>query len=108
MPGREERKAANEAYFRDLNERVEEQVKEFAGDDATFNVLCECSSMGCVRRIAVTPAEYDETHGDPRHFIVVHGHVDAEIEDLVNRTDRYEVVRKRGRAAVVAEEAADT
>jgi hypothetical protein len=30
------------------------------------------------------------------------GHVLAEIEDVVLRTDRYEIVRKRGHAATVA------
>ena len=96
----------NEAYLRDVNERVEEQVKDIAGEQATFNILCECSLLTCTRRIVVTPAEYEMLHEDPRQFIVAPGHVDAKIEDSVTGNDRFEVVRKRGQAGVVAEEIA--
>lgn len=96
----------NEAYFRDVNERVVEEVKDLAGEQAAFNILCECSSLQCAQRIVITPAEYELLHEDPKQFIVALGHVEYEIEDSVTRTDRYEVVLKRGHAGVVAEEAA--
>ena len=38
--------------------------------------------------------------------MVALGHVESEIEDSVTQNDRYEVVRKRGQAGVIAEEAA--
>ena len=107
MSEREERLATNEAYFRSVNERVEEQVKNVAGEDARFNILCECSSMACAERIAVTPAEYEQAHADPRQFIVAHGHAHHEIEDSVIQTDRFEIVRKHGDAGDVAAQAAD-
>ena len=97
----------NEAYFRDANERVQEQVKDIAGDHAPFNIVCECSSLTCAERIGITPAEYELLHEDPRQFIVALVHVEHEIEDSVTRNDRFEVVRKRGQAGVVAEDAAD-
>ena len=106
MSKREERLATNEAYFRSVNERVEEQVRTVAGEDATFNILCECSSMACAERIAVTPAEYEQAHADPRRFIVAHGHAQYEIEDSVLQTDRFEIVRKHGDAGDVAAQAA--
>jgi hypothetical protein len=96
----------NEAYFRDVNERIEEQVKDIAGQQAIFNILCECSSVTCAQRIVITPAEYELLHEDPRQFIVAPGHVENEIEDSVTRNDRFEVVRKRGQAGVIAEEIA--
>jgi hypothetical protein len=98
--------ASNEAYFRDVNERIEEQVKEVAGEDATFNVLCECASMRCAQRIVVTSAEYATVREDPRQFIVAPGHPEPEIEDTVLQTDRFVIVRKRGEAGRAAEEAA--
>ena len=107
MQGRDERRALNEAYFRDVNERVQEQVEEIAGEHATFNIVCECSSLTCAQRIVTTPAEYELLHEDPRQFIVAPGHVDNEIEDSVTRNDRFDVVRKRGQAGVIAEDAAD-
>jgi hypothetical protein len=96
----------NEAYFRQWNERVKEQVAERAGDQATFNVACECSSLECAGRITLTPAEYEEIHEDRRHFIVIPGHVAPDIESSVLATENFEVVRKHGRAGEVAEELA--
>ena len=96
----------NEASFRDFNERVVEQVKDTAGEQAPFNIACECASMTCTEPIVVTPAEYDLLHEDPRQFIVALGHVEDKIEDSVARNDRFEVVRKRGQAGVIAEETA--
>ena len=106
MSGRDERLASNEVYFRDVNEGVEEQVRDIAGDDATFNVLCECAALDCGERIALTPAEYAAVHADPRRFVVVPGHANEEIEDVVSHDPRYDVVRKRGAAGDVAEESA--
>jgi hypothetical protein len=104
---REQRLAANEAYFRDVNERVEEHVKDVAGRDAAFNILCECSSMACAERIPVTAAEYEEAHRNPRQFIVAIGHLQFEIEESVVQTDRFEIVRKYAEAGEVAARAAD-
>ena len=106
VPGRDERHATNEAYFRDVNERIEAQVKDVVGEHAPFNILCECSSLTCAERIVMTPAEYELLHEDPRQFIVALGHVEYDIEDSVTRNDRFEVVRKRGQAGVIAEEMA--
>ena len=103
---RDERRALNEAYFRDFNERVVEQVKDIADEQAPFNIVCECSSLKCADRIAITAAEYELHHEDPRQFIIALDHLDDEIEDSVTRNDRFEVVRKRGKAGVVAEETA--
>ena len=96
----------NEVSFREFNERMVEQVKDTAGEQTPFNIVCECSSLMCAARIVVTPAEYEQLHEDPRQFIVALGHVDSEIEDSVAGDDRFEVVRKRGHAGVIAEETA--
>src|SRR5262245_56024909 len=102
MSERDRRLAANEVAFREVNERVGEQVKDVAGEHATFNVLCECVSTSCTERILVTSAEYEAIHADATQFIVVMGHASSEIEDVVGRTERYEIVRKRGDAAAEA------
>ena len=77
VPGRDERRALNEASFRDFNERIVEQVKDTAGEQAPFNIVCECASPTCTKKIVVTPAEYELLHEDPRQFIVALGHVDS-------------------------------
>lgn len=106
MSEREHRLATNEAYFRDVNERVEEEVKDIAGEYAVFNILCECASITCAERMAVTASEYADAHKDPRQFMVAIGHAQPDIEDSVMRTDSYELVRKRGEAGETAAKAA--
>jgi hypothetical protein len=102
MSERETRLAANEVAFREVNEELAGRVEEVAGAHATFGVLCECSNQSCVEGITVTPTEYEAVHADPALFIVVPGHANRDIEDVVGETERYEIVRKRGDAAEVA------
>jgi hypothetical protein len=48
--------------------------------------------------------EYEAIRAHDTHFVVAIGHVDRRIEDVVRRTDRFEVVAKRGVAGDVAED----
>ena len=75
------------------------------GYTMSFNVLCECSSAGCALRISITPAECESIHVDATQFIVVAGHANPGIEDIVGGMTRYDIVRKRGDAAAVARQA---
>jgi hypothetical protein len=91
-----DRRARNEALFRDLNERVTEiqQGLEGPGNALEFEILCECSNVGCAEVLVLSPEEYEEVRSDPTHFIVVPDHVDREIETAVRRTERFSVVEK--------------
>ena len=40
---------------------------------------------------------------DPAQFVIKPGHAVEDVEEVVARTDRFEIVRKRGVAAQVAE-----
>ncbi|HUG89152.1 MAG TPA: hypothetical protein VMP42_10375 [Actinomycetota bacterium] len=105
MDGREERVARNEATSREINERIQEAHDEAAPDEH-LRVLCECGNQSCERVIAITKSEYERVRSDPRHFAVIREHVIADIEDVVDDTDRFVVVAKRGGtpADVVVEE----
>lgn len=103
MSGREKRLAFNEALFREMNERVEERVRSTGRDNSTVTILCECSGLDCTERIVLTAREYEAGHSDPAQFTVVPGHATGEIEEVVARSERFEVVRKRGLAGEVAE-----
>lgn len=92
----------NEALFREMNERVQEQVSTLQGDDEPFVVVCECGEIDCLERVWVTPAEYDAAHSHPAQFVVVEGHVAPDVEKVVARYDRYVVVRKLGVAGEIA------
>jgi hypothetical protein len=87
-----QRVAMNEATFRRVNEGME------AGQDPSglLTFLCECGRLGCNRLIELTRAEYEAVRDDPRTFAIIDGHDITEVEDVVERHERYVVVRKRG------------
>ena len=82
----------NEATFRRVNEGME------AGQDpdGLLTFLCECGRLGCNRLIELTRAEYEGVRGDARTFAIIDGHEIADVEEVVERHERYIVVRKRG------------
>jgi hypothetical protein len=104
----EERLARNEAFFREVNERINDVARSFGGDGDgdKYEFLCECVDLDCVERIPLTLAEYQAVRADNRRFIVARGHVIREIEAVVERDDDYEVVQKVGVAGDVADELA--
>jgi hypothetical protein len=89
---REKRLAANEVFFRELNEKLEQQTD--ASD--TLIVVCECADPDCAQRLKLTRPEYEAARSEPTLFVVAHGHVDPEIEEVISRNERYEQVRKIG------------
>jgi hypothetical protein len=103
MPTSEKRLALNEALFRETNERLEERVRSFVGDEELFGIVCECASLDCNDRITLSKDEYQALRADPAQFAVSPGHTIADVEEVVVRNERFEVVRKRGVAADVAE-----
>lgn len=100
MSAREERLAANEAFFRRLNERLEEITPNSAPE---LVVVCECADEDCAQRLTLQHGEYEWIRADPAQFVVAHGHADATIEHVVHHTDRFEIVRKHGQGEVIAE-----
>lgn len=103
MATSEKRLALNEALFRETNERLEERVRLFVGDEELFGVICECASIECNERITLSKEEYAAVRADPAQFAVKPGHTVSCVEAVVLRNDRYEIVRKQGVAADVAE-----
>jgi hypothetical protein len=101
---RERRLAENERLFRDVNEEIERVAAGQGDDEHEYEFLCECSNLDCDLMLSVRLAEYERARADPAVFIVAAGHELPEIEEVVDRTDRYQLVRKLGEAARVAEE----
>ena len=100
----EERAARNEALFREVNEQVESLSEpQRSGTEEELLVICECSDDRCTERVSVPRAVYEEVRADPRRFLVVPGH-DHDFEHVVERTERYAIVEKEGRAGEVAEQ----
>jgi hypothetical protein len=104
VSSREERVARNEATTRQINEDIERAHQDEPPSDH-IRVLCECGREDCDRVLAITLAEYEALRADPRRFAVAHGHVVADLEQVVAQTDRFAVVAKReGTPAEVAVE----
>lgn len=106
MSSREERVARNEATARAINEDIEKTYLEgdmSPGGAGRVRVLCECGRIDCDRVVAITLGEYEAVRADPRRFAVVSSHVMPDVEEVVDRNDRFVVVAKRdGPAAEVA------
>lgn len=92
---RRARVGANEAVFRQVNERIEELNESFETFTETFKVVCECGDAECLDQITITATAYNDVRADAALFIVVPGHADAQVEAVVDNNDDYEVVRKR-------------
>jgi hypothetical protein len=107
MDAREERLAKNEIVFRDVNERIEDMAvaqAQLLRDERDLGFLCECSNVDCTLRLRLTLTDYEQARSDPAQFVVALGHELPEIEEVVSIGDGYQVVRKQGAAAVIAEE----
>jgi hypothetical protein len=105
---REERLGANEALFREVNERVAEAAEQFLEVEdqrSPVNFSCECGSPRCTEQMPMTLAEYEAVRAGPTHFAVVPGHELPDVERVVERHPTYVVVEKQDpEAAEVARE----
>lgn len=102
---RQKRIANNEASFRDINERLEEGLRQVRHAPELLQFICECGDRGCESSVRLTFDEYEALRRDSRRFAVVPGHVFLETERVVAGNDRYEVVEKVGAAVEVADAA---
>ena len=101
MNERARRLALNEALFREVNERINELADEF--DLKTLDIVCECDQIDCSERVEIAHDAYEQLRADPTLYAVVPGHDSPEVESVVAREKRYDVVRKReGEPAAVA------
>jgi hypothetical protein len=101
--GIQERIGRNEATFRSINEDIE-RGRDAEDDRTLVGFVCECGSVECSRLIELTPAEYEAVRSDPCRFAIVNGHEMPDFETVIERHDRYAVVRKLEASGAVAKE----
>ncbi|HST14360.1 MAG TPA: hypothetical protein VLJ44_05860 [Gaiellaceae bacterium] len=90
------RKAANEAVFRNVNERIEALQHSFAvAEREPLQMVCECDRLDCMERVPVSVDAYELIRSNPDHFIVSPGHEDLQVEDVISVASGYTIVRKR-------------
>lgn len=105
MDERAKRLGLNEAVFREVNERIQDLAESFGLEDRKLDLVCECGDASCVAQIHLTLREYETVRADPTHFAIHHGHQAPDVEDVVEKHEEYDVVRKRaGDPAAIAEQ----
>jgi hypothetical protein len=104
MDGREARKGANEAWFRDLNERLEERAVGQVAVADEFDAICECADEECTARITIAFTDYERVRRSATTFLVRPGHADLDVERVLAHHEAFEVVEKLGDAGEVAEQ----
>jgi hypothetical protein len=85
----------NEALFREVNERIEKVSEALQTTSDRLGILCECGDETCTERIEVSIADYERIRAEPTLFFVCTGHEIPDVEDVVEQTPEYDVVRKR-------------
>jgi hypothetical protein len=103
MSFRDERAARNEALFRSVNEQVRQLAGRHYGHLEPTGFVCECADDSCTESIHVPLDIYEAVRANPRHFLVARGHVDVEIERIVDDSSEFTIVEKEGSAGGVAE-----
>lgn len=101
-PELQRRIAANEAVFREINERIEQG--SWPGEsDRAIAFRCECARLGCNQMLELPPEEYERIRAHPRRFLIVPGHEMPTSETVVAKTPLYVVIEKKGQAGELAE-----
>jgi hypothetical protein len=99
----QERFAANESVFREINEGIERG--QWPGEeDSPIGFRCECARLGCNELLELSVREYEAVRASPRRFMVVPGHERLDAEIVVERHPEYLVVEKLDQAGETAEE----
>lgn len=91
---RSRRIAENESRFRDINERLERDLRALPQTGTPVPFVCECGRLDCSLPVQLTLEDYERVRADPHTFAVVPGHEIGAVEDVVVRTAHFNVVRK--------------
>ena len=101
---RQQRLAKNEASFRDINERLQEGLRQVQHNPDLLTFICECGDQTCDQHVHLSLSEYERVRLDSRRFAVVPGHTFPVVERVLFSNDRYEVVEKLGETTDVTDE----
>jgi hypothetical protein len=98
-----ERKAQNEAIFRDANEEIEARRTELTSTEGKTPFFCECDDPACRDVVRLSVDEYESVRANPATFLIARDH-DPSNERVVAEHESYVVVQKEGAARRVAVE----
>jgi hypothetical protein len=92
MDERARRIGETQTLFREVNDRIFRLDQRF-GPPTTFEIVCECGNEHCFARIPIDRTAYGLVRADHAAFAVIPGHEIESVEAVIERHDRYNVVR---------------
>lgn len=95
--------AYNEDWSRRLNERKAEWIED---GFVAAGFRCECWKPDCGVRIRLSGSEWRKVRAEPNRFAVAPGHVNADMECVIEEHPEFWIVDKLGRSGEVAEKLA--
>jgi hypothetical protein len=102
---RQRRIAHNETSFREINDRLEEGLRQVSHLPEYQRFVCECGDRECEELVSLSFEEYEAVRSDSRRFAIAPGHVYEEAERVIASNERFEVVEKIGDAVEVVDAA---
>lgn len=94
MDERGTRIGQNEVVFREVNERLRELGESFSLTSELSEFVCECANTSCTERVQMALSDYEHVRSDPKWFLIVSGHEEADYERVIEEKDGYTVVEK--------------
>ena len=91
---RDVRAARNQTLFRAVNEKMRKLNEDVASLTGSFTIACECSDTACLEMIEISADDYLTVRNEPRHFVVLPGHIVPQIETVVAENGGWIVVEK--------------
>ncbi len=104
MDARAKRIAENESRFREINERLRDDLRALPDDQQPVEFVCECGHADCTESVRLTVDEYERVRQDSTHFAMLPGHQIEDVEDVVYAGERYIVARKKPQSWPVVEQ----
>jgi hypothetical protein len=83
-----------------VNEQIIDMTERFRTQLSDVDLVCECADTSCTGTVRVDIEEFSRIDRREDSFLVIPGHEDAEVEDVVGRSRGFLVVRKRVAEAV--------
>ena len=97
-----ERRARNEAIFRQANEAIRRAERLLRPALPSVPFICECPDTSCRHLVRMRLEDYEAVRAHPERFVVVPGHEDS--ATVVERAEGWHVIEKDGREGEVARE----
>ena len=84
----------NEALYRSINEKIEDLNETFGMVAETMAVVCECGQLECIEQIELDIPTYERVRSDPTQFVVLPGHEIPDVEEVIEQSNGFYVIRK--------------